>query len=125
MSRRSDPRRLMHLDSAVTAVDEQGLARVQSHPHPKAVFDEPGLRSLRRGHSLSRASKRDEDRIALGVHFDTSVGRGRLTHELPVRGERGRVPLGAELTKERRRPLDVGEEQGDRAGWEAPHDSLG
>ena len=40
-------------------------------------------------------------------------------------GERGCVPLSAELVEQRRRPLDVGEYEGDRSSRKfGPHDEI-
>jgi hypothetical protein len=50
------------------------------------------------------------------IETDAALHAGIAYHR-PMGGEGVRVPLGAELVQKRRRALDVGEEEGDRAGW--------
>jgi hypothetical protein len=68
------------------------------------------LRIERRRDSIPRRGERDEERVALGVDLGATVTRVCLADKPTVRGERIGVEL-PELMEERRRALDVREEQ--------------
>ena len=73
-----------------------------------------------RGHRVLRARKRDEERVALGVHLATAVGGDGRSHDLLVLRLQPGV-RGAQPREQLRRALDVGEQEGDGAGRELPH----
>ncbi len=76
---------------------------------------------LGRGDRLARVRERVEERVALGVDLDAVVSRERLAEEPAVLGERLRERLGPELVEKLRRPLDVGEQEGDDPGRKVIH----
>jgi hypothetical protein len=119
---RSDAGGTVHVSADVALVDEKWRPRVQADAHLDRA------RRERLGHlarSCKRARRRregEEEGIPLGVHRDPVVTGAGLANHPPVLGERLRVPLGAELVQQPRRPLDVGEEEGNGAGGEVgPH----
>ena len=66
--------------------------------------------------------KGEEERVSLRVDLDTSCRRAGRAHDPSVLGECIVVGLVSDLIQELGRALDVGEEEGDRAGREvAPH----
>jgi hypothetical protein len=72
-----------------------------------------------------RRREHDEEGVSLGVDLDTVVARAGVADRLSVRAERLGVPLRAELAKQPCRPLDVREEEGDRAAGEIrPHTEI-
>ena len=76
-----------------------------------------GLRLARGGDGSRRGRKGDEEGVALGVDLDAAVGGEGVAQEAAVLGQRIGVALGAEGVEQLRRALDVGEQEGDRAGW--------
>jgi len=53
-----------------------------------------------------------------GYRLRPALGSGRLADDVSVFGELIGVRLGAQLVQQLGRSLDVGEEEGDGAGWE-------
>jgi hypothetical protein len=94
---------------------------VHAHPHPHPPAGETRLRLGGRRERARRRRKRDEKRIALRVDLDAPVPLDRFSNRHPVRVERGRVRLGAELVEQPRRALDVGEEERHRPGRKSGH----
>jgi hypothetical protein len=88
VSGRGDPRRLVDVDPAVMAVDDEGLTRVVTHAHVQTPFVERGLRFTRRGDRLPCTSKDREKGIAFGVHLNPVVRGDRVTNQLTVLDER-------------------------------------
>jgi len=73
---------------------------------------EPLSRGLER--SLRRA-ERDEERVALRIDLDAGVRRERGSQQPPMLRQDLGVRLVAERAQELRRPLDIGEQERDRA----------
>jgi hypothetical protein len=109
-----DPRCPMHVDADVSLVGHDRLTGVDADPHARWSGSECVLDRARSEDSVARAGECDEERVALGVHFDSAVLQERLAHHAAVFGEHLRVAL-AELVQKARRALDVREQQRDRA----------
>ena len=73
-----------------------------------------------RGDRVPRTFERVEERVALRVELAPATRAERLAHDPAVVGERLRVPV-AEPLEQPRRPLDVGEDEGDGAAVERAH----
>jgi hypothetical protein len=69
------------------------------------------------------ACESDEERIALCVYFNAAVARERFSKHAPMLGQHIRV-LVPDLLQKPRRPLNVGEEQGDRSRRERPRQAI-
>ncbi len=113
-----EPRGEMDIVADVALVGDERRSGVQAGTHPyRAGRERRG--ELARGLDRPRRGREgEEERVALRVHLDAAVCRGRLADQPPVLGERRRIGLGAELVQQRGRALDVGEEKGDRAARE-------
>ena len=72
------------------------------------------------GDCVSCAGERDEERIALGVDLGAAVIGECLPEHLAMARQSLRIGI-AELLQQPRRPLDVGEEEGDGAGRQLGH----
>ena len=87
---------------------------------PTRTLDRAGGERLgegrRGGECPGRCREGEEEGVALRVDLDPALGGTRLADDTPMLGQRLRVGLGAELVQQLRRPLDVGEEEGDGAG---------
>ena len=70
------------------------------------------LRSLRACDCIRGACERDEEGVALRVHFDAAVLCKRLPKHAPVLGQDVRVAV-PEFMQEPCGPFNVGEEKGD------------
>jgi hypothetical protein len=60
----------------------------------------------------------------LRVDLDAVVGGEGFPQQPAVLGERLRIHLRADLVQELRRALEVGEYEGDSAGWKLPRHDL-
>jgi len=78
------------------------------------------LRFRGRGKCSRRSRERDEERVALGIHFDTVVARERLTQGATMLRQRVCIGIGAQTLQEPRRALDVGEDKRDGSGRKFP-----
>jgi hypothetical protein len=94
---------------------------VQSHAHPDRAARQPVLRLAGGGERVRGHGKGEEERVALGVDLGPAAGSEGGAEATPVRVERRRVGLGAELLQQARRPLHVGEEQRYGAGGQRPY----
>jgi hypothetical protein len=105
----------MDIDSDV-ALDRHGrCARVQAHANgDRARCKRFVRRECCCGGALGRREGREE-RVPLRIDLDSAVRRERVPEDASMLGERLRVARRAELVQKARRPVDVGEEQGDRA----------
>ena len=75
----------------------------------------------RREQRVARARESDEERVALGVDLVPAVSLTRCPQQTLMIREHLRITL-AKLLDEPRRPLDIGEEEGDGAGrWLGHH----
>jgi hypothetical protein len=73
------------------------------------------LRIDRGGYGIARAGERDEERVALRVHLAAAVRGEGCPQQAAVLGEQVTVGV-TRLLQQVRGPLDVREEEGDRAG---------
>ena len=64
--------------------------------------------------------EREEERIALRVDLDATLGDAGVPDHSPMLGERVRVRLCAEFPQQARRALDVREEERHGSRWEPP-----
>ncbi len=109
-----DPRRPVDVDPDVALVRHERLAGVDPHAYPdRAAFERVSC-FCRRGNGAGGSRKRDEERIALGVHLDTVMPRERLPQDSPVLVEQVGISRPV-LLEESGRALDVREEKGDGA----------
>ena len=116
----------MHVHPVVGVVGEHRPSGV----HPHADANGRCLRPRRRRERALCGQRGCEGTLGLGEGDEELVGPAvdlaparlgdGVAHEPAVIGEELRVRV-AELLHEARRALDVGEEQGDRAGGEAAH----
>ncbi len=112
-----DPRRAVHVHADVAVRRHERLTGVDTHSDPDRPTFELPLRIARGGGGVGRSRKGDEEGITLGVDLDAVVSPEGLADRTPVLVQETRVG-GAVLLKQARRPLDVGEEERDRAGWQ-------
>src|SRR6266487_2073445 len=108
----SDACRAMDVRADVALLREQRRAGVETHPDRQLELRLCGAGGVK---GSGRSRERNQERVALRVHLDAAASPGRLTQNAAVLRERIRIVLRAELLQEPRRPLDVGEEKGDRA----------
>jgi hypothetical protein len=116
-----DPGRPVHVDAAVLPVDQERLTRVQSHPDAQVAPGEGILCRHGACERLARGGEGGVEAVALGADLDAFARADLLAKSVPVLRQRLAVPCRAELLEERGRPLDVGEQQGDRASRKLSH----
>lgn len=113
----------MDVDADVIVGRERRRPRMDPHPDPEGKTAEPrvsrksALRVRGRSHGVLRATEGDEERVALGPDLDAAVLLDGGAYQPMMLLERLGVSV-AELLQEPRRPLDIGEEEGDRSGRE-------
>ena len=123
---RADPSRPMDGEPRVTTARRNRLARVQAHPHLDLHAVRPGVRrdgelALDGRHQcVSRTREGDEERVALGVDLIASMRFECRAQQPLVLLEHLAVPLSQQLD-EARRPLYVGEQEGDRTARQVGH----
>jgi len=113
-----DAGRTVDVTTDVALLGEKRRTGVQTDPH----LDLPRREGLRH---LSRGSKGpwcggegEEEGVSLRVDLDPVVASAGFADDPAMLRQGIRVALGAELMQEPRRPLDVGEEEGDSASRE-------
>jgi hypothetical protein len=122
--RRGDSRSSMHRDSHIFPADEKSLARVETHADmdlrslPPLCTRDPALAVSRGGEGVGGASKRNKEGVAFGVHFPTMMCGDHFAEQTVVLPKDGRVRLATQFAQQPSRPLDVREQEGDRAGRE-------
>src|SRR5207247_9789343 len=84
------PRSSVRIDSDVSLVCHERLARVNSHANADRLAQR-FLALSGGGQSVRRARERDEERVALRVHLDSAVARERLPERAPVLGQHLRI----------------------------------
>jgi len=95
---------------------------VQTYPHPNRTV-RPVLSFARSCERIRRARKREEEGVSLRIHLDAAVTGECLAQRLPMLPQHIGVLL-AQLAQQPGRPLDVREQEGDRAGGEVAHGSM-
>jgi hypothetical protein len=94
---------------------------VEAHAHSNVGLPRPlrlgegALRGARRANRLARIPKHREERVPLPVDVEAAVVGEGLLEERLVPAEQLGVPLVAERLQQLRRPLDVADEEGERA----------
>jgi hypothetical protein len=121
--RRGDASGLMQVEADVLAVDDRRRAAVEPHAHADRAAGERPLSVERRGERVARRGEREEERVALRAQLHAVPHGERIAEATPMLCQRARVGV-PQLADERGRPLDVGEEQGDRSAWQLAHDRL-
>ena len=122
--RSADTRSLMHGQTPIAPVGDRSLAGVDADPHTHDAVLRPAmrrqhaLRSHRSSHRLARGLEGDEEAITLAVDLDPVVLAELVAKQAAVRIEHVPVRGRAKRLHEPSRPLDVGEEERDRAGRE-------
>src|SRR3954447_16860979 len=126
MPRVADARGLVHREPDVAVAPEARLPRVNAHADAHGHSIRPLVRrerALSRGYGSDRGARTaedDEEGIALRPDLDSAqLGEGSA-QEPVVHGENVPVPVAAECLQQARRPLDVREQERDRArgqGW--------
>ena len=109
------PRREMHVSADVALFRERRLAGVEAHAHLYRPCLERPLPCVGGGQGVGGARKGVEERVALRIHLDAAAAAELLPQGAPVLRQHGCV-LVAELVQQPRRALDVGEQEGHRAG---------
>ena len=127
VSRRADPRPSMDPDPHVALRGGGRLCRVDPHPDPELAAVRPcvvrqgALAVARCDDRVARAGEADEEGVTLRVDL-VPLERGEgLAQEPSVIVEHGGVRLGAEVSKQPRRALDIGEQEGDGPGGALAH----
>ena len=115
-----DPRRPMDVEADVSLVRHDGLAGVEADPHGHGSTDERSLSVACGGDSVSGARERDEERVTLRVHLDSTVPRESLTQHAAMLREDVGVTL-PELVQKACGALDVREEQRDGSAGKLQH----
>jgi hypothetical protein len=119
--RSCDARRSVHVGACVPVLGWKRRARVDAHPNANRACGERPLRvsgRLERGRSRR---ERDEEAVAGSVDLEPVVGLDRLADRAVVSGAKLLVGGLADALEQFRRPLDVGEEERDRAGRKLAH----
>ena len=101
-------------DVALFSYERRPRVQADSDQHPARCELVGDLGRSREGAPRRRES--DEERVALCVNLDSPVSATGFAHDAPVFPERLRVSVDPELAQERRRALDVREEERDRSG---------
>ena len=106
----------MDVDAYVAFVRDERSPRVQTDAHPDPAGRER-LGQLGSGsEGGGRSFEGEEERVALGIDLHPFVTGTGLADDSPVRGKRLSVCIISQLVQERRRPLDVSEEERDGPG---------
>jgi transposase InsO family protein len=121
MTSRGDPSCSVDVDPDVPFLGEEWLTRVDTHPYSDRAAGQRGLAILCGGERVGCPREGNEERVAFCPHLDPTVAGERRPQSTPVLCQRLRVRLGTELREESARALDVGEEEGDRAGGKVIH----
>ena len=114
------------VEAEVPLAADRRLAGVQPHPHEDGAAVRPVVRGVGALHLDGRldrvagAREGEEERVALRVDLDAAALGERVAHQPAVVGEDAVVAL-AELLQQRRRALDVAEDEGDGAARERGH----
>ena len=129
MSDCGDPRGLVHIEAHICATGQATFTSMESHPNPDGSTGRPLVRgqgALRvggRGHGVRRQGEDGKEGIALIQGLDPVVVADGPAHDLVMLSEDA-GPAIPQPTSEIGRPLDVGEEEGDRPRGKLRHAPL-
>ena len=125
MTARRDAGGAVDVNPDVAFVAEVGRAGVQTHAHADRTRGQSSQRVGGRLECAGCGREGDEEGVPLGIHLDAVVAGAGLADHAPVLGERRGVCLRSQLVQQLGRALDVGEQEGDRAGGEiASHEEM-
>jgi hypothetical protein len=113
VARGGDPRGEVDVLAHVARLCDERRPRVRAHSHPDRAGRERRRDLLGRLDCAVRRREREEERVALRVDLHPVLRLAGAAHDTPVRLERLRVALVAELAQQPRRALDVREEKRD------------
>jgi hypothetical protein len=117
---RRDARGPVDVEADVVVIRDARLPGVDADPHTHRPAYQRALSVRGRRDRVGGAGEGGEDGVALGPELDAAVTGERVAKRLAVLAEELCIAL-AHLFEQPRRPLDVGEEQRDRAGGEPAH----
>ena len=120
VARRRDSSGSMDIEPNVALFGHDRLPRMDTHANADRAGCQPFTTGRRGGKCVGCLGKRDEERITLRVHLNTSMADECLTQRAPVLGERLGIAI-AQLVEQPRRPLDVREEEGHGPGGQLGH----
>jgi hypothetical protein len=129
MPKGGDPRGLVHIEAHVGATGQTAFAGMESHPNPDGSIGRPLVRGQGalcvggRGHRVRHQGEDGEEGIALVQGLDPVVVADGPAHDLVMLSEHA-GPAIPQPTSQAGRPLDVGEEKGDRPRGELRHPAL-
>ncbi len=121
-----DPRRPVHVEPDIAVLVPGRLTRVQAHPDPHGDAARPVMpgQGALAGHAaadrIPGRLEHDEKAVALGTQLPAPVGQERGAQQSPLRRQRLGVAV-SHPAQERRRPLDVAEQQRHGPGGKLPH----
>ncbi len=113
---RCDACSFVYVVSDVALLDQVRSAGVDAHAHADLAFGERVLRLPRRLEGAGRGWEGDEEGVPLRIDLDATVAGDGLAQDVTMLPERLCIPVGAQLVQELRRPLHVGEQEGDSSG---------
>src|ERR1700686_2069725 len=108
MGCRTDPSRLVHVETDVAFFGGIRLASMDANSHPDQAFPHGILCRCCGGDCAGRAWKRVEECIALRVDFGTAMSTEGLTDPISMSSQLLRVPS-PQLSQEASGPLDIRE----------------
>src|SRR6266516_6882966 len=120
----------MHVHSDVAVLVTGWLTRMQAHPDPNRHTAGPvmaGQSTLRRyaaAHRIAGRLEHHEKAVALGPQLPAAAGAERGAQQGALGGQRRSVVAVTETAQQRRRPLDVAEEQRHGTRGKPPHPSI-
>ena len=118
---------LVHVDADVVVAAELALTRVQTDPDPDGgsvvprMRREPTLNGDGRSDRRRCRRERHEERVTFGADLDPAVLGDRGPHDGGVLVQHAQEPVASEVLQQSRRALDVGEQEGHRAGGQVVH----
>jgi hypothetical protein len=122
---RADAGGAVDVDAHVALARQGRLARVHAHAHADVPARQCTLRLRCSSNRIGRPDENGEERVALRVDLLTAGLRERAPQNPAMLVENVGIPV-PEPAQQRRRPLHVREQEGDRAGRKRRHEpSLG
>jgi hypothetical protein len=125
----TDPGRAVHGQAGISSPGPDRVTGVNADPDPDRrtiwplMSRQRPLDLQRAQHGLLRTSERREERISLGIHLRATLPGDGRADQPPVLGQDLRVPL-TQCLDQARRPLDVGEHEGDRPARKPAHPAV-
>ena len=123
VSRRGDARRPVDVDADVPFVGDERLAGMQAHAHADRAPFERGAAGGGGKQRIRGFREGDEERVALRVYLDATVGLERLAQRSSVAGEDLCIAV-TELVDQPRGPFHVGEQEGNGSARQVAHSGI-